>query len=142
MCRQIVSFRVGIALCLTFAPVPSAEGQQGKYFYCHSTETYGGKVYVSALLRSGDSTQALNDAFARYLEKEHGYADPRKGYRQLSCATGLPEDQKSVSIRQGYINNLAALGSTVVETDWTGPPGTTVPDNPPPAPVDTRRSPK
>ena len=141
MGHRIICIRMGLALCFTIAAVSSAEGQQGNYFYCHSTETYGGKVYVTALLSSGASTKELNDAFANYLEKEQGYADPRNGYRQLSCATGMPENQKSVSIRQNYITNLAALGNTVVETDWAGPPGTTVPEDIPPAPaVDLRKS--
>lgn len=131
-------FITSVLLCISVAAVPIAVAQQGHYFYCHSTETFGGKVYVSALLKSDASAQALNDAFASYLAKEHDYDDPRNGYRQLSCATGLPENQKSVTIREGYIKNLVVLGHTVVETDWTGPPGTTVPD-PPPAPPETPR---
>jgi hypothetical protein len=121
------------------APAASAPTAQRTYFYCHSSEPYGGKVYVSPLLESDAGAQALNDAFANYLAKAHGYDDPRRGYRQLQCVTPMPEDQRSVAVRQNYIDNLPVLGHTVVETDWTGPPGTTVPD-PPPAPVGPRPS--
>lgn len=141
MCHRNAMRCVGLALCFIVIVVPSAGAQQGTYFYCHSSEPYGGKVYVSALLKSDASAPTLSDAFADYLAKEHGYKDPRTGYRQLACITALPENQTSVTVRQNYVTNLPALGHTVVETDWKGPPGTTVPD-PPPAPVDTRRSPK
>jgi hypothetical protein len=139
MCHRIVI--PSVALCFTVTVVPIAAAQ-GTYFYCHSSETYGGKVYVSQLLKSEDSARVLNDAFANYLAKEHGYEDHRRGYRQLACITGMPENQKSAAARQGYITNLPALGYTIVETGWTGPPGTTVPDPPPAAPVDLRQSPK
>ena len=132
---HIFCISLGVAIGYHLVAVPSALGQERNYFFCHSTETYGGKVYVSALLKSGASAEALNDAFADYLEKKYGYADPRNGYRQLWCTTGMPYDKNAVTGRQGYITNLAALGNTVVETDWAGPPGTTVPEGPPPAPV-------